>query len=192
MYRIEEYEDGRQMIFKGNTGFLRDVYSGQYKHFMLTLLSDGDSIMDEGESVPSWVYEDIENYDVHDAEMYHRYTLAVERLARRRISIETPAVSEQRLVREYGEVDENDQAVVDSDGNPVMHQEYEDVVVSPAIPAEPATIGITYYDSDGTLTEGVINNPEIEKDEAERATAQSHIDATPQYLINRYNAENSE
>ena len=64
----------------------------------------------------------------------------------------------------------------DEDGNEIM-----DVTVIPAIEPLPAQVEETTYDDEGNATgTTMVDNPEIVRDDAERAAAQAVIDATPQ------------
>ena len=63
----------------------------------------------------------------------------------------------------------------DEEGNEIM-----DVTVVPAIDALPAQVEETTCDEDGNATTTMVDNPEIVRDDAERAVAQAVVDATPQ------------
>ena len=63
----------------------------------------------------------------------------------------------------------------DEEGNEIM-----DVTVVPAIDALDAQVEETTYDEEGNATTAMVDNPEIVRDDAERAAAQAVIDATPQ------------
>ena len=63
----------------------------------------------------------------------------------------------------------------DEEGNEIM-----DVTVVPAIDALDAQVEETTYDEEGNATTAMVDNPEIVRDDAERAVAQAVIDATPQ------------
>lgn len=63
----------------------------------------------------------------------------------------------------------------DEEGNEIM-----DVTVVPAIDALDAQVEETTYDEEGNATTTMVDNPEIVRDDAERAVAQAVIDATPQ------------
>ena len=61
------------------------------------------------------------------------------------------------------------------------------IIVSTIEPVE-ATVEQTTYDDEGVGTITSVENPLITKDEEERAEAQSIVDATPQEVIDAYNA----
>ena len=62
----------------------------------------------------------------------------------------------------------------DEEGNEIM-----DVTVVPAIDALDAQVEETTYDEEGNATTTMVDNPEIVRDDAERAAAQAVVDATP-------------
>ena len=63
----------------------------------------------------------------------------------------------------------------DEEGNEIM-----DVTVVPAIEPLPAQVEETTYDDEGNITGTImVDNPEIVRDDAERAAAQAVLDATP-------------
>jgi len=64
----------------------------------------------------------------------------------------------------------------------VMHE----VVVQTAIEPVPATVEQTTYDEEGNGTTSTITNPLITTDVAERAAAQSVVDATPQAVKDKH------
>ena len=67
----------------------------------------------------------------------------------------------------------------DEEGNEIMG-----VTVVPAIEPLPAQVGENTYDDEGNITGTVtVDNPEIVRDEAERADAQAVIDETPAEVI---------
>lgn len=64
----------------------------------------------------------------------------------------------------------------DEEGNEIM-----DVTVVPAIDALDAQVEETTYDEEGNITGTImVDNPEIVRDDEERAAAQAVIDATPE------------
>ena len=64
----------------------------------------------------------------------------------------------------------------DEEGNEIM-----DVTVVPAIEPLPAQVEENTYDEEGNITGTImVDNPEIVRDDAERAAAQAVIDSTPQ------------
>ena len=109
-----------------------------------------------------------------------KYTKAIERLAQyivadgREEVIESQATGEKILNEETGVVDD------------VM----DDIVTALAIdPVEPTITRVVISDDlDADPTEETIENPLITQDNAERAEAQSIVDATPQPVIDEYNS----
>lgn len=102
------------------------------------------------------------------------YRAAQARLARYRLADGRPELTDEQQA-----VDEQGQPVFDeTTGEPVM----ETVVVQAAIDPLPAEIEQPVYDEatgEQTGTE-MVPNPEIVRDDAERAAAQAVIDGTPQ------------
>jgi len=66
----------------------------------------------------------------------------------------------------------------DEEGNEIM-----DVTVVPAIEPLPAQVEETTYDEEGNATTTMVDNPEIVRDDAERAAAQAVVGTTPQEVI---------
>lgn len=99
-----------------------------------------------------------------------------EQLAAYRIA--TARLDQYRLADGRAEITmESDTGEIDENGDPIM----ETIVVSEAIDALPAQIEVATHDDDGNQTgTEMIDNPEIVRDDAERADAQAVIDATPQ------------
>lgn len=109
------------------------------------------------------------NHDVNKANntfnwQLQEYRKAVARLAQYRLADGKP---EQTIETPTGQYDE--------DGNEIIN-----VTVIPAIEALPAQVEETTYDEEGNATTTMVDNPEIVRDDAERAAAEAVIDATPQ------------
>jgi len=96
----------------------------------------------------------------------HAYRKATARLAQYLVADGRPEITEEQPTGEY-----------DEEGNEIT----ETVVVQTAIdPVEP-TVEQPVYDDEGNQTSTeTVTNPLIVSDEAERAEAQSVVDATPQ------------
>ena len=93
------------------------------------------------------------------------YRTAAARLAKYRLADGRP---EETIETPTGTFDE--------EGNEIM-----DVTVVPAIEPLPAQVEENTYDDEGNVTGTVmVDNPEIVRDDAERAAAQAVVDATPQ------------
>lgn len=102
------------------------------------------------------------------------YRAAQARLARYRLADGRPEVTDEQQA-----VDEQGQPVFDeTTGEPVM----ETVVVQAAIDPLPAEIEQPVYDEETGEQTGteMVPNPEIVRDDAERAEAQAVVDGTPQ------------
>ena len=129
------------------------------------------------------------------------YTTAIERLAQYELSVGKPAVTEVQS-KHVQQVDGDDNLVFDDDMNPVYETVEETVILESAI--EPLTHEQVFVDGvigtaqtttssvndDGEVVEveEEYRNPLIVEDEAERTTAQSVIDSTPQAVIDAYEA----
>ena len=98
------------------------------------------------------------------------YRTATARLAQYIVSVGRTEVVESQATGEQV-WNEDTQEMQD-----VMHE----VVVQTAIEPVPATVEQTTYDEEGNGTTSTITNPLITTDVAERAAAQSVVDATPQ------------
>jgi hypothetical protein len=137
--------------------------------------------------VPDWVQEEA------DAWLFEKQTReygeAVTRLAQYQVALGREEVTEMRDTFEQ-QVDEDGAPVFDEDGNVVYVQ--EEVIVQSAIePVEP-TVEQTVYSEEDPMAEPTvetIENPLITQDNEERAAAQAVVDATPQAVIDAYNAE---
>ena len=105
------------------------------------------------------------------------YRAAQVRLARYRLADGRPEVAEERQV-------------IDDQGNPLFHEAtgeplMETVVVQAAIDSIPVEIDQPVYDeATGEQTGSImVSNPEIARDDEERAAAQTAIDQTPGEVI---------
>tara|TARA_B110000285_G_scaffold168749_1_gene188779 strand:- start:58 stop:729 length:672 start_codon:yes stop_codon:yes gene_type:complete len=105
------------------------------------------------------------------------YTKAVERLSHYQVSLGREEVTEDVVT---GQVwDEDTSEMVDM-------TEMSRTTVSSIEPVE-ATVEQTTYDEEGVATTSAVENPLITADVAERAAAQSIVDATPQAVVDTYN-----
>ena len=133
--------------------------------------------------VPAWVHEEA------DAWLFEKqtndYTNALARLAQYRLADGREEVREDVVVGQ--------EAVLGEDGNPTYNEETgefvttditENVITVTAIDPLPATV--TEVDIEGNESE--VSNPAIVKDDEERSDAQAVIDATPQAVIDAYEA----
>ena len=104
------------------------------------------------------------------------YTVAQARLAQYELSVGRLEITEEYVSGEEEGEDGNSIDVISTR------------IVSEAIDALPATIDeVIVHPIDGKTTES-IDNPAIIQDNAERADAQAIVDATPQSVIDAYNA----
>ena len=133
--------------------------------------------------VPAWVQEEADAWLFE--KQTHDYKEATARLAQYRLADGREEITED-LVENTGVylLDENGNIVVDEDGNPTFETITTTVTTQTAIDPLPATV--TEFDIEGNSSE--VPNPAIVKDDEERAAAQAIIDATPQEVIDAYNA----
>ena len=95
------------------------------------------------------------------------YRKASARLAQYRLADGKPEQAFEEPTGEY-----------DADGNEVMH-----TWTVAAIEPLPAEVEETTYDDLGNATTAMVPNPAIVQDDAERASAQAVVDATPQDVV---------
>ena len=136
--------------------------------------------------VPAWVQEEADAWLVE--KQTREYSESVVRLAQYRLADGREEVREDIVIGE--------EAVLDENGNPTFNEETdeqimqditENVVTVTAIDPLPATI--TQVDMEvNESNETEVPNPAIVRDDEERAAAQAIIDATPQAVIDAYNA----
>ena len=136
--------------------------------------------------VPAWVQEEADAWLVE--KQTREYSESVVRLAQYRLADGREEVREDIVIDE--------EAVLDEAGNPTFNEETdeqimqditENVVTVTAIDPLPATI--TQVDMGvNESNETEVPNPAIVRDDEERAAAQAIIDATPQAVIDAYNA----
>lgn len=113
------------------------------------------------------------------------YTKAIERLAQYQVALGREGTTKEIVVSESYQVDDEGKFIFDDNGEVVMNYVTETLADLPAIDPLPAQI--TIVDIDGN--ESTIENPLITKDNEERAAAQAIVDATPQEIIDAYNAK---
>ena len=106
------------------------------------------------------------------------YTTATARLAQYIVADGREEVIESQSTREQIWNEETMQ----------MDDVMADVVTVTAIDPVDATVEQTTYDDEGVATTSTVANPLITADVAERAAAQSIVDATPQAVVDAYNA----
>ena len=98
------------------------------------------------------------------------YRVATARLAQYIVADGRAEVTESQATGEQ---------VWDEDTNEMVDV-MQDVITVTAIEAVEATVELTEYDEEGNATTTTVENPLITQDNAERATAQAIVDATPQ------------
>ena len=133
--------------------------------------------------VPAWVQEEADAWLVE--KQTREYSESVVRLAQYRLADGREEVREDIVIDEEAVLDENGNPTFNEEtGEQIMQDITENVVTVTAIDPLPATI--TQVDMEGNETE--VPNPAIVRDDEERAAAQAIIDATPQAVIDAYNA----
>jgi len=137
--------------------------------------------------VPDWVQEEADEWLFNH--QLKEYTRAVERVAQYRLADGQAEVIEDVVVGQEPVLDSDGGYVFDSDGEVVMQDIIrKDVVTTVGIDPLPATVAELSMDSDGNHVETEVPNPQIVRDDEARAAAQAVIDATPQPVIDHYEA----
>ena len=136
--------------------------------------------------VPAWVQEEADAWLVE--KQTREYSESVVRLAQYRLADGREEVREDIVIGEEAVLDENGNPTFNEEtGEQIMQDITENVVTVTAIDPLPATI--TQVDMEGNESnETEVPNPAIVRDDEERAAAQAIIDATPQAVIDAYNA----
>lgn len=96
--------------------------------------------------------------------LLQEYKIAEQRLTRYILSEGRPEITEEVETGKF---------------NPDGSSHIETVVVSEEVPPLPPTVDVSEFDEDGTERIVVVPNPEIERDELERAIAQRVLDEIP-------------
>ena len=148
-----------------------------------TTITGGTTVGD----VPDWVQEEADAWLAKDQLI--KYTDAVERLSKYVLADGQEEVTQDIVVRTENVLGEDGMPTMDENGDYIMQDVTETIIVSHAIPALEATVTRTVYDENDVATEETIENPLITEDNAERAEAQAVVDATPQSVIDTYNGE---
>ena len=139
--------------------------------------------------VPDWVQEEADAWLFNH--QLEEYTDAVARLARYRLADGQDEVIEDVVIGQEPAVDSDGMYSYDSDGQVVMQDVVqEDMVTTVGIDPLPATITELSMDSDGNSVETEVPNPQIVKDDEERAAAQDVINNTEQAVIDHYQENN--
>lgn len=148
-----------------------------------TTITGGTTVGD----VPAWVQEEADAWLF--TKQTNDYADAVRRLAQYRLADGREEVTEEitENTNEY-QIDADGIPVTDENGELVFVTNTYTVVTVKAVDPLSATVTDTTVDEDGNLVESEIPNPAIVKDDEERAAAQAVIDATPEAVIDAYNA----
>jgi hypothetical protein len=137
--------------------------------------------------VPAWVQEEADAFLA--AKQLREYAVAVERLAQYVVAEGRAEVKETVVIGTETVLDENDMPTYDEEGNAITRDITEEVVAVTAIDPVDATVTVTTFSEEtGESVSEVVENPVITQDVAERASAQAIVDATPQAVIDTYNA----
>jgi hypothetical protein len=143
--------------------------------------------------IDSDILEERKNQALFDYQL-SEYSKAANRLEKYRVDVGKPAVTEEVVIgkEQVWSVDGEDPSSTEATGEWILVDVSESKIVEAAI--DPLEETITSYeyvaDSDGGYNriETEIRNPEIVKDEEERAAAQAIVDGTPQEVIDHYNS----
>lgn len=149
-----------------------------------TTITGGTTVGD----VPAWVQEEA------DAWLFSKqtddYKEALARLARYRLADGREEVTTDVVIGQEEVTDEDGVLQLDENGNIQYQDVVESRVTQTAIDPLPATVEQWVASEDDPLVGSTqeVPNPAIVKDDEERAEAQAVIDATPQAVIDAYNA----
>ena len=113
---------------------------------------------------------------LHDYQL-EEYTKALTRLAQYQVALGREEQTEEYVIGQ--EWNEETEEIVDVT---------ETRVTASAIEPVEATVEHTTYDEEGNAVTVTVDNPLITADNEERAAAQAIVDATPQEVIDAYNA----
>jgi hypothetical protein len=136
--------------------------------------------------VPSWVQEAADNWMFN--KQLRDYAGAVDRLAQYILAEGRPELTEEIIVGEEPILDENGLPTLDEEGNPLTTPITQTITTQTAIDPLPEFIEVTTgfdIETGDPITEEV-RNPEIVRDEEERAAAQRTIDSTPQAIVDAF------
>jgi hypothetical protein len=136
--------------------------------------------------VPSWVQEAADNWMFN--KQLRDYAGAVDRLAQYILAEGRPELTEEIIVGEEPMLDENDLPTLDEEGNPLTIPVTQTITIQMAIDPLPEFIEVTTgfdIETGDPITEKV-RNPDIVRDEEERAAAQRTIDSTPQAIVDAF------
>jgi hypothetical protein len=136
--------------------------------------------------VPSWVQEAADNWMFN--KQLRDYAGAVDRLAQYILAEGRPERTEEVVVGEEPILDENGLPTLDKEGNPLTIPVTQTITTQTAIDPLPEFIEVTTgfdIETGDPITEKV-RNPDIVRDEEERAAAQRTIDSTPQAIVDAF------
>jgi hypothetical protein len=178
-YKIVEFEN-THFVQKDNVHFPRKKGNIDYDMFIANIALNEDTVewLDETSTdpLPDWVDEEVNAFLFN--EKLYAYKEAMCRLAQYQVALGREAITGEIVVGQ--EFDEDTSEMVDVT---------ESVIISAAIDPVPATVGVEVFDDDDNMSTEEIENPLITQDNEERAAAQAIVDATPQEVIDAYNAE---
>jgi hypothetical protein len=136
--------------------------------------------------VPSWVQEAADNWMFN--KQLRDYADAVDRLDQYVLAEGQPELTEEVVVGEEPVLDENGLPTLDEEGNPLTIPITQTVTTQTAIDPLPEFVEVTTgfdIETGDPITEEV-RNPDIVRDEEERAAAQRTIDSTPQAIVDAF------
>lgn len=133
--------------------------TSEYKALREDVIANAGAALDV--DVPDWLQADADQ-TLFDRQLA-AYRVAVLRLEKYRLA---DGRAEQTFEEPSGEYDD--------EGNEIMH-----TWIIAGIEPLPAQVEETTYDEEGNATTAMVDNPEIVRDDAERAAAQAVVDGTP-------------
>jgi|TARA_B110000483_G_scaffold14664_1_gene16537 hypothetical protein len=186
MYTYRQDEFGATVHCDVNDyGIPLDLANTDYQYLLDILIEEGSECFNG--DIPELIQADA------DAKLFNsrmiKYSESIDRLAMYILADGRDEVTDEVVVGTRPALDENDEAVLDSEGQPTYEDVVETIITVSAIEPLDATVEQTTYDEEGVATTSTVANPLITADVAERAAAQSIVDATPQAVIDTYNGE---
>ncbi len=180
-------EDQNDMMYwdsvNGTTTFKDAIQAVKDAH--PTTITGGTTVGD----IPSVITDAIEDHKIQKQRT--KYAKAVERLSQYRLADGLEELTEEVVIDTLFVLGDNGHPLIGEDGEQVIEEVNETVIIQSAIPALPSTISVKVSDPETReVTTENVANPLVVEDDLARADAQAVIDATPEEIITAYNEEN--
>lgn len=165
---------------------LEEEYANNERLFIIR-----DDVNGDGPYIDAWNHPTLEKPTQAQIPVYHSYRIAKERLSKYILSEGRPEITEEIVINQEPVLDDEGIPTFDEEGIQIMTDITETVITQTAIDPLEEFIEVSEFDPD--TMESVtsqIRNPEIVRDEEERAEAQAVVDATPQTVIDAVESNN--